>query len=77
MEREALNRLQGLRETEVPYPAGYDSGIDPDVKVVDSGNDPRFPKVVGRTRDVPSLEVPDFVSPPELRSEQSMIGGSE
>lgn len=35
----------------------------------------RFPERVGRTRDIPALEVPDVVSPPELRSEQSMIGG--
>ena len=45
MEREALNRLQGLRESEVPYPAGLDLGINPDQKPVVVNNS-RFPERV-------------------------------
>jgi len=52
--RDELNRLRGLRETEVPYPMGIDTDIYPDAKSVKeslgSSNDPRFPKVVGRTK---------------------------
>lgn len=60
MELEALeDKLRDLRESEVPYPAGYDLGINPDKglaqavhiegRVPSTDEDP-FPKVVGRTR---------------------------
>lgn len=65
MEREALDRLQGLRESEVPHPAGYDSGIAPDQEVVEVGSDPMtHPLRRGRIRIPAALEIAETVDPP-------------
>ncbi len=76
--QEATDRIEGLRIDEVScmYKPSELAANDPDEgRVLGSVDDPTFPKVVDRTRDIPPLEVPDFVSPPELRSEQNMTGG--
>lgn len=49
--QEAADRLQGLRESEVPFPEGYSSGISPDQGIAHtSSEEDRFPKVVDRTK---------------------------
>lgn len=48
---EASDRLRGLRESEVFYPAGYDLSIDPDQgRVLDERQDPTHPLRKGRIK---------------------------
>lgn len=45
---ERLNLIQGIEESEVPYPCGYDSGIGNKGRV--ATENPNFPERKGRIR---------------------------